>query len=124
LVQPDGTHLPHTTHLTITPVTEQRIDELEAALRGAADEVRGVPRADPAAVLAALPPGLTDAPLDSDTAAGILQAIGLGGSSDTTGARLPEEMSLFLALIEALPHPVTERLLVELLARIVEPAAD
>jgi sphinganine-1-phosphate aldolase len=124
LVQPDGTHLPHTTHLTITPVTEQRIDELEAALRGAADEVRGVPRADPAAVLEALPPGLTDASLDSDTAAGILQAIGLGGSSDTTGARLPEEMSLFLALIEALPHPVTERLLVELLARIVEPAAD
>lgn len=124
LVQPDGSRLPHTTHLTITPVTEQRIDELEAALRASADEVRGVPRADPSAVLAALPPGVADGPLDSETAAGILQAIGLGGSADATGARLPEEMALFLALIEALPHLTTERLLIELLARIVEPAAD
>ncbi|WP_431280190.1 pyridoxal phosphate-dependent decarboxylase family protein [Leifsonia poae] len=80
LAQADGTRLPHTTHLTITPVTEQRVDELEAALRASADEVRGVPRADASAVLGALPSGLADAPLDSETAAGLLEAIGLAGS--------------------------------------------
>ena len=124
LVQSDGTRLPHTTHLTITPVTEQRVDELEAVLRASADEVRGIPRADASAVLAALPAGLTDAPLDSDTAASILEAIGLSGSGDSTGARLPDELAPFLALVEALPHPLTERLLTELLARIVEPPTD
>ncbi|GAA1442745.1 pyridoxal phosphate-dependent decarboxylase family protein [Leifsonia poae] len=122
LAQADGTHLPHTTHLTITPVTEELLDELEAALRASADDVRGEPAADPSAVLGALPAGLVDGPLDSDTAAGILQAIGLAGDSDDpSGARLPDDMAPFLALIEALPHEVTERLLVELLARIVEP---
>jgi sphinganine-1-phosphate aldolase len=124
LEQSDGTRLPHTTHLTITPVTEQRVDELEAVLRAAADEVRGIPRADASGVLAAVPAGLTDAPLDSDTAASILEAIGLGGSGDATGARLPDELAPFLAIVEALPHPLTERLLIELLARIVEPPAD
>ncbi|WP_223695184.1 pyridoxal phosphate-dependent decarboxylase family protein [Leifsonia poae] len=124
LVQSDGTRLPHTTHLTITPVTEERIDELETALRASADAVRGRPRADATAVLVGLPPELAQAPLTSDTAAAVLQSIGLGGSTDSTGARLPDEMAPFLALIEALPRPLTERLLTELLARIVEPPAD
>ncbi|GAB3581021.1 aminotransferase class V-fold PLP-dependent enzyme [Leifsonia lichenia] len=130
LVQSDGTRLAHTTHLTITPVTEERVDELEAALRASADEVRGVPRVDPAAILGALPPGLadgpadgpSDGPLDAETAWGVLQSIGLAGASDdASGARLPDDLAPFLALIEALPRPLTERLLIELLARIVEP---
>lgn len=116
LTQSDGTRLPHTTHLTITPVTRDRLDELEAALRASAGEVRGQPPADGAAVLAALPP-LDASALDSDTAAGVLRAAGIVG--DDPG--LPDEQAPLLALIEALPRPVTERLLVELLARIVEP---
>ncbi|WP_374007110.1 aspartate aminotransferase family protein [Leifsonia sp. LS-T14] len=118
LEQADGTRLPHTTHLTITPVTEGRLDELEAALRGAADEARGVPPVDRGAVLAALPPGLADATLDSGTAMQILSSLGLAGGA-TPG--LPEDQAPLLALVEALPHPVAERLLVELLARAVEP---
>jgi sphinganine-1-phosphate aldolase len=137
LVQSDGTRIPHTTHLTITPVTEELVDELEAVLRASAAEVRGEPRADPSAVVAALPPDLLAAAegdegdgaggaggrmLDAETAAGILSAIGLGvDGDDPSGARLPDEMAPFLALIEALPHALTERLLIELLARIVEP---
>lgn len=117
LTQPDGTHLPHTTHLTITPVTKGRIDELEAALRASADEVRGTPAIDAEAALGALPP-LSAGPLDSDTAAGILRAVGIAG--DAPG--LPNDQAPLLALIEALPRPLTERLLVELLARIVEPS--
>ncbi|GAA4150918.1 pyridoxal phosphate-dependent decarboxylase family protein [Leifsonia shinshuensis] len=116
LTQPDGTHLPHTTHLTITPVTRDRLDELEAALRASADEVRGVAPVDPAVALAALPP-VGDRALDSDTAAALLRAAGIAG--DAPG--LPDEQAPLLALIEALPRPVTERLLVELLGRLVEP---
>ncbi|UUT34808.1 hypothetical protein [Microbacterium elymi] len=54
--------------------------------------------------------------LDSDAAAALLTAIGLG-----SGGALPERMAPFMALIEALPHPVTERLLTELLARTIAP---
>jgi glutamate/tyrosine decarboxylase-like PLP-dependent enzyme len=130
LVQPDGSRLPHTTHLTVTPVTEERIDELEAVLRASAAEVRGVPAVAAADLLAALPADLlagaaeSGGTLDSDQALQVLKQIGLVGVEPGHGAasaRLPERMAPFLALIEALPHALTERLLVELLARIVEP---
>lgn len=111
LVQADGTRLPRTAHFTVTPVTEQGLDELIPALVGAADAVRGVAAAAPVLAGLALPPTL-----DSATAGALLAGIGLGG-----GGALPAEMAPFLALVEALPHEVAERLLVELLARTVEP---
>jgi len=124
LVQDGGPRLPHTTHLTITPVTESVLPELEAALVLAADEVRGVATVTAEQVFGALPPAVAaglaspDAPpLDADTAFALLGSIGLADGSDG----LPERMAPFLALIEALPAPLTERLLVELLARLVEP---
>ncbi|MFE6967477.1 pyridoxal phosphate-dependent decarboxylase family protein [Agromyces sp. NPDC057679] len=136
LAQSDGTRLPHTTHLTVTPVTERVLPELAAALVVAADEVRGIPQIDGGAALAGLvealpgfgseggPSGLdalagADGGLDSDTAAAILGAAGLLGGE---GA-LPDRLAPVLALVEALPGPLTERLLVELLARVVEPPA-
>lgn len=123
LTQSDGTVLPHTTHLTITPVTEAVLPQLSAALVTAADEVRGVPTVSPADVLGALPAelvaGLQSGPaLDSETAFAILAGIGLV-STDAGG--LPDRMAPFLALIAALPAPLTERLLTELIARVVEP---
>ena len=42
LVQADGSHLPHTTHLTVTPVTASVLDELQPALVRAADAVRAI----------------------------------------------------------------------------------
>ncbi|QDZ14367.1 pyridoxal phosphate-dependent decarboxylase family protein [Humibacter ginsenosidimutans] len=123
LVQSDGVRLPHTTHLTITPVTESKLGELSPVLSAAADAVRGIPAVSPADVLNALPGGGAAVPqdaaaLDSDSAAALLGGLGLLGGAN--GA-LPEQMAPFLALIEALPHPVSERLLTELLARVVEP---
>jgi hypothetical protein len=125
LAQTGGITLPHTTHLTITPVTEAALPELGAALVAAADEVRGIPAVSAADVLGTLPPalavGLTAAdaqPLDSETAFAILSGIGLLSSG--SGA-LPDRMAPFLALIEALPAPLTERLLTELVGRVVEP---
>jgi len=113
LVQGDGSRLPHTTHLTITPVTDAA--SLVPDLVAAADAVRGVPPVDAEQVRQTLPAQLP-ATLDADTAGALLQGMGLGG-----GGALPAQMAPFLALVEALPHPVVERLLVELLARTVEP---
>jgi len=119
LAQADGTALPPTTHLTITPVTEGVLPQLSAALVQAADEVRGEPPVSPSDVLAALPEGMLEGlgALDSETAFAVLQGIGLVSGD----ASLPDRMAPFLALIAALPAPLTERLLTELLARVVEP---
>lgn len=126
LTQSDGTVLPATTHLTITPVTESVLDELSTALRSAAEEVRGIPAVSAEAALAALPAEVGAAlsapdapPLSSEQAAGLLAMIGLEGASDG----LPERMAPLLALIAALPAPLTERLLTELIARLVEPTS-
>ncbi|WP_104086377.1 aminotransferase class V-fold PLP-dependent enzyme [Arthrobacter sp. GMC3] len=120
--QSDGSVLPRTTHLTITPVTESRLAELVTAMARAGDEVRGVPGIDPEQVLAA-----ADGPMagllgdssalirDSETARKILGALGLDGRG------LPQSMAPVLALVEALPSTVAEWLLTELLAGLVEP---
>lgn len=128
LAQPDGTRLPPTTHLTVTPVTEAVLSELSTAFVAAADEVRGVPPVSAADVLAALPAealaGLSEpdaAPLDSETAWSLLGSIGLAPSAGAGSAALPDRLAPFLALVEALPAPLTEHLLTELLARLVEP---
>ncbi len=121
VVQSNGVQLPRTTHLTITPVTESVLDELSAALEAAAEEVRGVAPIDGGQVLAALPIDLSSIPagaqLDSATAFQLLGGIGLG----TGSSALPEKMAPLIALIEALPHELSERLLTELLARLSEP---
>ncbi|MGX5695929.1 pyridoxal phosphate-dependent decarboxylase family protein [Agromyces soli] len=127
LVQHDGRALPRTAHLTVTPVTERVLDDLLPALAAAADAVRGVPPIDGAAVLAelagarpelgALLAGGGAATVDSDAAAALLASLGLlGGEASIAGRLAP-----VLALVEVLPPGLTQRLLVELLARVVEP---
>ncbi len=122
LAQPDGTVLPHTTHLTITPVTESVLGGLGDALVAAGEEARGIPPITAEQVLGSLPPGLVAGlgqlgALDSEQAWGILQQVGIGGAEGS----LPESLAPLLALISALPAPLTERLLVELIARLAEP---
>jgi glutamate/tyrosine decarboxylase-like PLP-dependent enzyme len=115
MTQADGSVLPPTTHLTMTPVTESVLPELVPALVAAADAVRGKPHADPSELLSALP--VLDAALDTETAWALLQGFGIGGSDGT----LPRQLAPLLAVIEALPAPIAERLLTELIARLVEP---
>ncbi|WP_154793163.1 pyridoxal phosphate-dependent decarboxylase family protein [Occultella kanbiaonis] len=114
-LQPANGAIGSTTHLTITPVTERVLPDLLAALAAGADAVRGVPHVDATALLGQLPP-LTG-PLDSDTAAMILAGFGIGAE----GA-LPDALAPLLAIIEITPPALAERLLTELLARLVEPA--
>ncbi len=119
LSQNFGVTLPHTTHITVTPVTESVMAGLADALMTAAAEVRGVPAVSTEDALASLPDGLVDSlgdGLDSESALRVLRDVGL--VSDDAG--LPERMAPFLALIAALPAHVTERLLTELVARTFE----
>jgi hypothetical protein len=116
LVQADGVALPPTTHLTITPVTEGILSELLPALVAAADDVRGVPHVDAGQLLAALPPLEALRALDSDTAWALLRGFGIG-----SGGGLPDRQAPLIAVIEALPAPLAERLLTELIARLAEP---
>lgn len=114
--------MPHSAHLTITPVTEKSLPELLAALTKSANVVRGRPQANPRFELAALRalgygsgrrvPGPT-------AAWGILQLAGAGGSAK--GGSLPTSLAPLMALVEQLPAPVAEALLTELLARVSEP---
>lgn len=114
--QSDGTIMPRTTHLTITPVTESSLAELCTAMTDAAERVRGVVGINPAEALSAL--GLQELPtLDSRTAQDLLMRLGLGDNS----AGLSQAMAPVMALIEALPSATSERLLIELMARLIEP---
>jgi hypothetical protein len=126
ITQPDGTRLPHTTHLTITPVTETVLPSLLAALTSAADAVRGLPAATADTVIDQLPDDVraalgslvqAEGTLGSEEAFAALTALGIGSKD----AALPSAMAPLLALIEALPAPLVERLLIELLARLIEP---
>lgn len=120
--QPDGTRLPPTTHLTITPVTEQRLPELTEALTRAADDVRGRATADMRLAVRAL--RLTGAfrrELTAQRAQALLRRFGVGRPGD--GKTLPARMAPLMAVLEQLPPEFAERLLIEVLARQVEPAA-
>jgi sphinganine-1-phosphate aldolase len=124
LEQDDGTHLPHTTHLTVTPVTETRAEALVAALAASADEVRGTPRPDTSGALGALAGLAGDGAPTSDEVWDALRAV-LGAQEDgSAGSVVPSRMAPLMAMMESLPAPTAERLLVELLARVAEPVED
>lgn len=148
LVQDDGTRLPHTTHLTVTPVTEAGVDGLVAALRASAEAVRGAPRPAAADVLGGIAGALGASPEEAvahlagagaDEVWAVLQGALLGGEpgagapaardggpapSDGAELALPGSLAPLLAVMEALPGPVAERLLVELVARFSDPGAS
>lgn len=123
--QPNGVRLPHTAHLTITPVTERTLPELVTALQAAAGAVRGKARANPRLEYGALQalgyaPKREDGPFrvpSPDMAWRILKIAGAGGK----GSSLPGKLAPLMALAERLPAPVAEALLTELLARVSEP---
>lgn len=127
--QENGVRLPHSAHLTVTPVTERALPELLAAIRRAADAVRGRPRANPRLELAALrvlgyAPRRSTGPYripSPGMAWLILKIAGAGGKPGEPGGALPGDLAPLMALAEELPAPVAEALLTELLARVSEP---
>ncbi|MGC0364366.1 sphinganine-1-phosphate aldolase [Rhodococcus sp. 27YEA15] len=133
--QRDGTTLPRTTHLTITPVTESVLTELAEALIVGADDARGVAAAEAPAALRQLAAAFESGEvtvadvlaLPADALSAALVSAGLdpkdsgngAGGEDSGGSQL--DMAAVLAAVEALPRAVTARLLVEFLAGLVEP---
>lgn len=128
-VQNDGTVLPRTTHLTVTPVTADALVPLSAALRDAADEVRGAPGADVSDLLAALPADLLAAVSATGSAsapstvppemlAQLLSLAGIGADGE-----LPAEAAPLTAIIEAMPPSLIESALIGLLGSLVDPPA-
>lgn len=118
LTQIDGVRIPHSAHLTLTPVLEQGIEEFTEALRAASDSVRGVPQADARILLAgmrALGYGENGRVPGPKAAWRLLRLAGAGKVS------AEQPMAQLMALIEQLPPPVAEALLIELLARLSEP---
>lgn len=129
--QPNGTTLPATTHLTLTPVTADLVDELMAAARAAADAVRGQPPATPPEALAALAAAIesgevaladvlglsSQATQAALAAAGIDPAAGAAGTAGAAGL----DMAAVIAAVELLPRPVTAKMLVEFLAAFAAP---
>ena len=95
LTQPGGTALPRSAHLTITPVTEDVVDELASALRRGADTSRGVP-----------PPAPDPA---------LVEQVAREG--------LPAELAPVMATLEALDRSTAPAALTALLAGVIDPDA-
>ncbi|MGC5246291.1 pyridoxal phosphate-dependent decarboxylase family protein [Gordonia sp. DT219] len=114
-----GPAMPHTTHLTVTPVTADVVGPLCEALVRAADAVRGTPPIDLSDVGDAMPELLVDQPLDSAAAHQILESLGLGGGGEG-GTALPDQLAPVMALLGIIPPARAESLLAELLARLNE----
>lgn len=108
LTQGDGSRLSRTTHLTITPVTADRLDDLVAALVAAADEVRGVPPIDATPLVAGL--------MAAGSPAEAVEALGI-----TPGGALPDVQAPLTALIEAVPADAAGGMLIALLQALVDP---
>lgn len=93
LQQSDGSVLPRTAHLTITPASATIADELVKALVQAAEEVRGQlpPQPSPSLV------------------------------SEVLASGLPDSISQVMTAVESLPAAQVEEALIEVLARIIDP---
>jgi glutamate/tyrosine decarboxylase-like PLP-dependent enzyme len=113
--QPAFAGSPANVHLTVTAAAAapERIDGLLAELAAAAARARaaGPPEPDPA--LLELAAALDPDTLGPEEAALALQAAGVGAD----GA-LPDRMAPVLAVLQALPPALTERLLPEVVARL------
>lgn len=126
VTQPNGVRLPHSAHLTITPVTERTLADLCAVLRHAADAVRGKPKASATAALTAMRLlGYSEHRVPGPAASwAILKAAGAvpkGLRSGTTKPYSAGRLAGLMTLVEELPAAVGEALLIELLARMSEP---
>ena len=110
--------LPPNLHLTLTPATADRVDGLLADLAESVDAARAL---EPVAVdpeLVRFAAGLDPDALTPEEVAGFLAFAGMGdgdgaGAGAGPGAGLPVRMAPVLALLDALPPRLKERLLTE-----------
>ncbi|GEE02266.1 aspartate aminotransferase family protein [Gordonia spumicola] len=127
--QADGSVLPPSTHLTITPVTARIVDDLAAALTDAAATARGRERATAPAALVELSSAFASGAvtvddalgLDSATTEAVLVGAGIDPHTDPAAASDALDLSAVIAAIDLLPRPVTAKMLTEFLAAFTNP---
>lgn len=100
--------LPPNLHLTLTPATVGQVDALVTDLAAALAAARALPPVTVDPGLVELAVGLDPETLGPDEIAGVLAFAGLGGDG-----KLPARTAPVLMLLDALPGPLKERLLVE-----------
>ncbi|MFH8727652.1 pyridoxal phosphate-dependent decarboxylase family protein [Streptomyces termitum] len=105
--------LPANLHLTLTPATVDRVDALLADLGDALEAARALPPVTVDPGLVELAAGLDPAALGPQEVAGVLAFAGLDGDGG-----LPERMAPVLALLDALPGALKERLLAEFIGSV------
>jgi sphinganine-1-phosphate aldolase len=105
--------LPRNLHLTVTAVSEDRVTPLLADLAAAVESARKRPReeVDPAIVAAAQ--ALDPDKLTSEEFGGLLAMAGL-----SIGGGMPTRMASINRILEVLPGPLRERLLVEFMGQL------
>jgi glutamate/tyrosine decarboxylase-like PLP-dependent enzyme len=132
--QADGSSLPHSAHLTITPVIADQTEDLLDAVRQSANIVRGRSSAGQselvhkaaAAVMGVLAQhgvGADGSGVDDVPSQVIHQLLAVLGFDPGVGD-LPTDMSSLLATAQRIPSPIAQRLLTEVLALVVQPAPD
>ena len=113
--------LPATLHLTFSAATAASSDLIASDLADATAAARAAGPATPPADLVAMASAIDPATLDEATFAGLLAAAGLaGGDGDLV---LPERMAPVNALLDALPPPLREVLLLGVVDRLARPAS-
>ncbi|WP_435300419.1 pyridoxal phosphate-dependent decarboxylase family protein [Timonella sp. A28] len=133
LIQDNGSSLPQSAHLTLTPVIADKVDDIITAVKAAADAVRGKPghlrsvqiRQDIETVVAALGQygvaengaGIDALPVEAIHM--ILKSMGI----DPANGELPGELAELMAYAQLMPSPIAQRLLTEVLALVVTPTA-
>jgi sphinganine-1-phosphate aldolase len=105
--------LPRNLHLTVTAASQDRVDPLLADLAAAAVTARARPVEEVAPSLVAAAQALDPATLTSEAFGGLLAMAGLSMDSG-----LPERMAPINRILEVLPAPLRERLLVEFMGRL------
>lgn len=128
-IQSDGTVLPTSTHLTVTPVTATVTGELIDALVGGADEARGLPPAEAPEALRTLAGAFASGAVTVDDVLALpsaaveaaLSGAGIDAHADPSSAADTLDLPALIAAIETLPRPVTAKMLTEFLAAYANP---
>jgi hypothetical protein len=108
---------PENVHLSINPAGERWVDDLLRDLRECVEVARGMKSGELAAKIREAFGALDPAAVGPETFAGLLAMAGVSGSS------LPGRMAEVNEVLNALPVPLREKLLVEYLNVLYQPTA-
>ncbi len=109
---------PPSIHLSMTASTLGQVDGLLSALGASVSAARAPSPSDETTALRAAVQGLTSGGSSSEVFEQLLALAGV------TGGALPERMATINELLNALPPPVTEQLLLSFMSRLFTPATE